>query len=253
MADAIVDAIIEAIEEHIASTHSERGDEAHAHVGDLGFCKRQTHARRSGKRMGKFDTETLWKFWSGLMLEKFVAEAVGKRMEVLRDVRIAMWPGPGRIDAKIVGEEYVPLAIEMIGHPDGVTQNAVIEVKSTEFFKQQKPPYARILPTIDRIKNNQQHYVYQTAAYALALQKPHAILVVVDRASLKYVVFRFDPRDAYKDVRDWMIAVLADTEPGQPEPAPRPPKQWMCAYCRYYDCKENVNPNNEKYDRAHAV
>lgn len=254
LGDSMRDAIDIAIDRGIANSHKDRGDEAHAHVGDLGFCRRQTWARRNGKRFGKFDTQTLFKFWAGLAIEAYLCDRANESISVLRDLRIAMWPGPGAIDAKLVGEEYEPTPFEMIGHPDGVTDDAVIEVKSTEFFKQARPPYARIPPTWDRVRTKQRHYVYQVCAYALALKKPYAVLIIVDRASLERVTFRFDPREFEDNVRNWMVSVLADTMRGEPEPEAAPPEDWQCAYCRYYACEENVNPqNDERNNRAKAV
>jgi hypothetical protein len=242
----MVDEFARAIDAYAHATFELRGDEACAHVKDLGSCDRQTWARRHGFE-GAFDSDTLRKFSLGFFVEDYILEALGVRMDLTHGLRLAMWPGFDGIEGQIVGEDYEPGDHEMVGHPDGVGDACVVEIKSTEFLVD-RTTYARILPTLASVQEHQRHYLLQCAAYALALAKPVGILVIVCRASGKYVVLQFDPHDYEAEVMLRMIQVFETTSAAVPMPPAEPPgwsfnkngASWMCKYCRFYSCEKNV-------------
>ena len=239
-------ALADAIDEYTLLLFPPRGDERHAHVKDIGSCDRQTWARRQGNEE-KFDADTLRKFVLGFACEDYALAAAASRQTVTTGVRLAMRPGFEGVVGRIVGADYIPTEFELVGHPDGVLDDAVVEVKSTEFLTSRNPPYERIIPTLETVVAKQFHYVLQTAAYALALNKRWGVLIIVCRASGKKTVLRLDPLQFERDVLSRMVEVLAYTGRDRPMPPAQPPAfsfngkgvSWMCKHCRFFDCEKN--------------
>lgn len=254
-ADALLRDLDTALHDDAWSVYHTREDWQHGHVADLGSCDRQTAMRRQGFAALPHDDATLGMFEAGLWYEERMMRAFAREIpDLMRGIRIAMWPDLGHIGSKIVDESYLPQAWEMLGHPDGVTvaRGAVIEAKSTAFWNFRPP-------TFEWVFENKRQWVYQTAAYALALRKPLGILSIVCRGTNQSVRFALDPRTYEATIAARMVDVLATTVPDKPIPEPTLPQwsyklnkktgvrdtvSWFCKYCPYAQCDLNPRHTN---------
>jgi hypothetical protein len=218
-----------------------RGDENLLHVSDLAGCDLATWQRWHGNAADVHDPDTLRKFFLGFAVEDHVLTGIGRETPIDLGVRVALWLDFEGIVGKLVPEDYVPGPREFIGHPDGVTADAVLEVKSTEFFTQRVPPFARIVPqTEDDLAH---HYRIQASAYALALGKPRAIVIVLCRASGIVTSIAFDPQ-RYVDEIEGRMRALLDARAAATPPHPtlhastlnKKGESWLCKYCAYTAC-----------------
>lgn len=256
--EALVRDIRAALHDDAVASHQPRGDEAHAHVADLGGCDTATAMRRRGYARQPHDDKTLRLFEAGLWYEERKLRAIQRTIpDIVRGVRVAMWPDLGGIGAKIVDEHYTPEWWEMIGHPDGVSaaRQAVAEIKSTASY---------FSPTLQWVYDNKRQWIYQVAAYALALRKPLGVLIFEHRSGMhdEDAVVWLDPRDYEEAILSRMTSVLATT-PDNPIPQPHLP-EWsfklnkktgvresvstFCKYCDYLQCALNPRHNNGRVD-----
>ena len=223
-----------------------RGDENHLHVSDLFGCDRATHARIVDNDFEPVDANTAFKFRMGNDVEEDVRAsfldqyATGKK--------IAMWLDWDGIQGQIVPEDYVAAPSEIIGHPDAIADDAVIEIKSVVLYKVMHPPWNYVVPQSE--EDLSRWHRIQVAAYALALRKERAVVFEACRASGERKAIEFDP----EHLRPWItnrmqemfnnVALSVD----RPEPTlhdftlDRKGNSWLCKYCRYAGCEQNVNP-----------
>jgi len=214
-----------------------RGDEHHYHVSDLSGCDRATWARFNGL-LREYDADTYRKFLDGHDIEnRHLAAIARSRPDLLLGMRVALRLDFGFIEGKYVDEAYEPKPGEIIGHPDGVLEDAVIECKSTEFKTDRNNGWARIVPVTP--KELQWHYAIQAATYALALDKPKAIVIIECRASGKITGISFNPKD-YADEIKTRIRILLGIQKNSPKPGPRlhidtinqrTGQSWLCKNC----------------------
>lgn len=216
-----------------------RGDELAHHVADLSGCARETWARFKGLQ-APLDADTARKFEMGIDCEnRIVAKLLRDYPDLRLGLRVALWIGlEGLIEAKIVPDDYEPLSYEFIGHPDGVTDDAVIEIKSTEFLIA-RSTWERIVPVAP--EQLLWGYKMQAAAYALALCRPRAIIIEQCRVTGMETVVEFDPATMRADVMARMRSLIKLT-PSSPKPEPtlhestinqKTKQSWLCKYCRF--------------------
>lgn len=224
------------IDQHSEATRDERGDEDSLHVSDLMGCDREIWARVQGKGpMLPFGPERLRTFLFGFSAEDFVIDAIRQHTPVDEDVRVEF-------------EGF------LIGHPDGVTEDAVLEVKTTEFLVDRKT-WQRIVPRVEA--DLALHYRIQTASYALALRKKRAFVIVICRATGLMAVIEIHP-EMYRDMIMQRVERLRnlqrfmefapDVMPDyylDPSTMNAKGESWKCKYCAFAGCPKNRNPLKE--------
>jgi hypothetical protein len=222
-----------------------RGDEQQRHVSDLCGCDRATWARMHGW-LSAFDPDTLRKFGIGFHVEGHIVSAIGRsRPDLILGARVVMRVGIDGIEGCVVSEEYQPHPWEIVGHPDGILDDAIIECKSTEFMVDRNNGYARIVPLT--VADLQWHYRIQAGAYALALGKPRCVVIIVCRASGQISAISFNPKLYETEIIERMHDVLAISEE-EPQPTlhrttinAKTGKSWLCKYCLYEACELNTH------------
>ena len=222
-----------ALDDHAAATRDIRGDEDQFHVSDLTGCTRAIWARLTNKTLLPFSGDRLRTFLFGFRAEDFVIDAIRQITPV---------------------EEGVEALLDrfLIGHPDGVTDEAVLEVKSTEFLVDRQT-WQRIVPRLET--DLPMHYRIQASAYAIALDKPKAFVIVVCRATGMLAVIEIHPEKYRATINDHLKRLrglrlnleLGDHEMPEPYlPADtinkRTGESWMCKYCSFAACEKNRNP-----------
>jgi hypothetical protein len=215
-----------------------RGDELAHHVAHLSGCDREKYGGYKGWLV-PFDADTARKFEMGIDIEnRIIAKLIRDYPDIQLGLRVALWLGlESEIEGKIVTDDYKPRPYEIIGHPDGVTDDAVIEVKSTEFLIAPKT-WERIVPT--QPEQLPWGYKMQAAAYAIALCRTRAIIIQQCRVSGKESVIEFDPRSMLADLKARIRATIKITPSGAlPEPTLHESTinakglSWLCKYCRF--------------------
>src|SRR6516165_6413019 len=142
-------------------------------------CDREIWARITDQGpMLSFGPERLRTFLFGFRAEDFVLDAIRQHTPVEEGVRAVL-------------DNF------LVGHPDGVTDDAVLEVKTTEFLLD-RATWQRIVPRT--AADLQLHYCVQTAAYCLALKKPKGFVIVICRATGLMAVIEINPMDYYEAV-----------------------------------------------------
>lgn len=216
-----------------------RGDERFHHVAHLSGCAREVWAGFKFL-LTPFDADTARKFEEGHDIENRI---VGKLLRDYPDlqlgVKLVAWVNlEGVIEGRLVDEDYEPRPYEFVGHPDAVADDAVIEIKSTEFLLD-RSTWERIVPT--QPEHLQWHYKMQVAAYALALCRPRCIVIQQCRVSGLQSVIEFEAATMRADVMDRMREMIKVT-PNSPMPAPtlhestvnaKTKLSWLCKYCRF--------------------
>lgn len=222
--------------------HPPRGDEGDRHVADLAGCDRETWARFAGL-LDPHDPDTLRKFADGHDIENRMLTAIGRhRTDLVLGARVAFSIGFDGIEGRLVDDDYTPGPGEFIGHPDGVLDDMIIECKSTEFMVNRSAGFSRIVPTT--AKELQHHYKIQAGAYALALGKKRAIVIIECRASGMTTAISFKPELYADEIKQRMRAVL-DIGDDEPEPTlhestfNKSGQSWLCKYCRFAGCEHN--------------
>lgn len=216
-----------------------RGDEAHHHLGRISGCLREEWA---GKKflLSPFDADTARKFEEGHDIEnRIVTKLLRDYPDLQLGVKLVAWVNlEGLIDGRLVDEDYEPRPYEFVGHPDAVTDDAVLEIKSTEFLLDRQT-WERIVPT--QPQDLQWHYKMQVAAYALALCRPRCIVIQQCRVSGMESVIEFDAASMRADVIARMRAfVRVNADSPMPEPTlhestinAKTKLSWLCKYCRF--------------------
>jgi len=238
--------LIALLDQFARDLNPSRGDEQYYHVSDLSGCDRATWARFRGL-LRDHDADTYRKFLDGHDIENRHLAAIARvRPDLALGLRVAMRYEFGFIEGKIVDEAYEPKPGEILGHPDGVLEDAVIECKSTEFMTD-RATWARIVPiTPEQLA---WHYKMQAGAYALALNKPKAIVIIECRASGKITGISFNPREMENEIKT-RIRMLLGVHKDAPKPSPRlhidtintkTGQSWLCKYCLIP--KEHCNLN----------
>lgn len=243
--------LTDVLDQFIRDMNPPRGDEHVPHVADLSGCDRATGARYQGL-LAPFDADTLRKFKMGNDIENDVLTAIGRhRPDLILGMRVAISIGLDGVEGHIVDDDYVPRPDEIVGHPDGVLPELLLEVKSTEFMSERTPPYQRIVPV--SVKELQHHFQVQAGAYALGLGIKRAVVIIQCRASGIESGISFDPRTMETEICDRIRAVLAIKRNGTlPEPTlhastinAKTGLSWLCKHCLVpkEHCKLNVrNP-----------
>lgn len=216
-----------------------RGDERFHHLGRIAGCVREEWAGFKFL-LTPFDAETARKFEEGHDIEnRIVTKLLRDYPDLQLGVKLVAWVNlEGLIEGRLVDEDYEPRPYEFVGHPDGVTDDAVIEIKSTEFLLD-RSTWERIVPT--QPDDLQWHYKMQVSAYALALCRPRAIVIQQCRVSGLQSTIEFDPATMRADVIARMRAFVRVTA-DSPMPAPtlhestvnaKTKLSWLCKYCRF--------------------
>lgn len=254
-------AVEKALDQHYARKHPHRGDEQYLHVTDLGGCDRETWARRRFFRLGyvtrlrhtgekpeylpDFDGDTHRKFDFGFHVEHETVDGLDAvERPILTGLKTAIRATLDGVEGRIVAEAYVPAGDELLGHPDGVAPETMLEVKSTEFHLDRKT-WERIVPDLPLVKEKSKHYLLQGSAYGLAFNKPYGLLIIECRTSGKVAVVPFNPLDYEADVLARIfVAVEVTAQERMPEPSLgawtfNNGKSWLCKYCRFIGCEFN--------------
>lgn len=229
--------VIALLDQFARDSNPPRGDEQLRHVSDLAGCDRATWARFRNL-LGGYDADTLRKFGMGFDVENRVLTAIGRYApDLVLGANVAMSIGFDGIEGRIVGDDYAPRSDEIVGHPDGILDGAIIECKSTEFMTDRQS-YTRIVPVTR--EQLQHHYKLQSGAYALALGKLRAVVIIQCRASGAITAISFDPREFEAEITQRIRAVLAISAGGNmPEPTLHPStlnkagQSWLCKYCLF--------------------
>jgi hypothetical protein len=241
----------EALDAFAVAQHPARGDERYLHASDLGKCDRETWARRTAhpKYDGRIDANTARIFSEGYEIEDRVLKglnAAGAGFE--RGVRVAASiHGFASIGGAVVGEAYVPEARDVLGHPDGVNEDTLLEVKSTKTFYGGPP-------TLRDVEAQSKQYLLQSSTYALALGKPRGLLIVESKATGEQSHLPFDPRayegDVVRRIIEAQYTTTLDVEPPptlHPWTYRRDGTSWLCDYCQYFGCKFNTRRLQHEY------
>jgi hypothetical protein len=236
------------LDRHAIETTPARGDEHALHVADITGCDRATYARIVFGDQEPVDRHTAYKFELGNQTEAY-AKAAHRHRNWQMHSKVVMYLDWDGLHGRFASEDEIPDPDTgmILGHPDAVATDAVIEFKSTEFFQIPHPPWSRKVPqTEDEIPVQ---YRLQCAAYALALGKTQCLLAVFCRASgLEYYI-TFDPEHYRKRIEDRIPQMLnAMRSPSLPLPQlpdwsiNKRGTSWLCRYCRFAGCQANVNP-----------
>lgn len=230
--------VIALLDQFARDSNPARGDEHLRHVSDLAGCDRATWARFH-KLLVDHDPDTLRKFGMGFDVESRILTPLAKHCpDLVMGANVAMSIGFDGIEGRIVPDDYVPRIDEIVGHPDGILDGAIIECKSTEFMVNRQD-YSRIVPVTG--KELAHHYKIQSGAYALALGKPRAVVIIQCRASGIITAISFNPKDCEKEITERMRAVLAiRAEAPMPKPTlhestfnKKTKQSWLCKYCLF--------------------
>jgi hypothetical protein len=221
----VSDAIRESLSAHFKSLIDERDDWKAAHVSDCYGCLYAVHARRSAdaKPVEEREPEACLKMHLGTVIEEIVADGLGDGSVIKRGERIA-WNPKTLACKRNVDEDYTPEADEIIGHMDltidvpGVGE-VLGEIKSTAFFNGRVP------------KEPSPHYVDQASTYATAINADAAFILIVDRASGRWVIFWLDLPALRDETIVRAIEVLEQTGPDAFPPPPVPRYDWQKKYC----------------------
>lgn len=225
------------LDQFIRDINPPRGDEHVPHVADLSGCDRAIGARYRDL-LEPFDADTLRKFKTGHDIENDVLTAIGRqRPDLVLGMRVAISIGLDGVEGHIVDDDYVPRPDEIVGHPDGVLPEFVIEVKSTDLLTERTPPYQRIVPVT--VEDLQHHFMVQAGAYALGLGITRALVIIQCRGSGIESGISFDPRTLENEICARIRAVLAITHEGPLPKASLPfdtinaktGKSWLCKHC----------------------
>jgi len=199
-------------------------------------CDRATWARMQDKGPWvPFGADRLRTFTFGFCAEDFVIDAIRQHTPI---------------------EEGVQVTLEgfLVGHPDGVTEDEIIEVKTTEFLMDRQT-WTRIVPR--HPDDLSLHYRVQAAAYAIALGKHTCIVVAICRASGQMAVVEFNPEDYRVAVMQRVnrlrrLKMQMDINPdAMPEPhlelstINKRGESWLCKHCAFTGCPKNRNPLKE--------
>lgn len=229
--------VIASLDEFIRDVHPPRGDEHLRHVSDLAGCDRETWARFKGM-LRPHDADTLRKFALGFDVENAILTAIGRtHPDLILGARVALSIGLDGIEGAIVDDAYQPRPDELVGHPDGILDGTILEIKSTEFMTERTPPYHRIVPL--SADDMQHHYAIQAGAYALALGKQRVIVIIQCRASGIVSAISFDPRKYEDEIMERIRDVTAISLDEKPQPKlhlstinAKTGQSWLCKYCR---------------------
>jgi len=206
------------------------------HVSDLSDCSRAVWARRNGIVMEPYNDDTYRKFDMGLDAE----ERVGKVLD--------------RLTGYVIERQHVHHLGDSIGHSDFLAvcladpqKSFVVEVKTTTFFpKMINGKRTRVEPKKEEV---QWHYRIQAASYALDVNFPKFVLIIICRDSGMMAEHEYNTED-YREYVEEMLAEKANlTKLGDPMPPASPPKEtfnhkgksWRCSYCSFSACEKNEN------------
>lgn len=213
-----------------------RGDEHHLHVSDIFGCTRATYARVYAGDHLPPDAGTARKWYFGHRAEEFAMNALrwrGKPVELQTTVALSL--DFGGLIGRMVEPEYEPQPHEFLGHPDGVTEHELIEVKSSWSYT--------VAKNVDDLPL---HYKLQASCYALALDRPVCVIPIVywRYPEAEIPIFEFDP-EQYRDAIIERMAIVLAAMQSHRLPTPNIPDgmNWLCKYCRYAGCQRNLNPN----------
>ena len=222
------------IEAHLRGLITDRDDTTFAHVSDCFGCDYATWKRRRGESSGERRTsEQCLKMQLGVEIERFVCDALEAAYQdegfgVYRDYLVAWNPQTGAFNNRLglsPTRSGPDAQNEIVGHIDLVAwcdgkPHTVIECKSASYLRG-KPPTA---PS--------QHYVEQTAAYAIAVGATQAGIIIVCRESGRIAGpfwLDLDALEAPTIAR--AKEVLERTNPEAEAPEPKPRYGWQPKYC----------------------
>ena len=240
MISAPSDDLILAIDAHLRSLITERGDEQFAHVSDCFGCDRAVWERRQpGFVPRERDAQACLKMQLGVEIERHVCDGLQADYEargwlVTRDAAMAWDPNEGRGSAEIVNEQTSwALENEMVGHIDlGAEEKPnhngarhVLEIKSTSFLKGRVP----LEPS--------PHYVEQAATYGIAVGATHCGIIIVCRESGRIAGPFWLDLDALEFATiERAKQVIEATHPDAFPPEAKPRYAWQPRYCLVGDC-----------------
>ena len=222
------------IEAHLQTLMTERGDEHLCHVSDVFGCDFASWSRRQpGFKPALRDSKACLKMQLGNDIERYVCDALQLHYEaqgyvVRRDYALAWNPKLGQgcaVHART--EEPFPAFADtrdsIFGHVDLFADRGhriVIECKSTSYLRGKVPDAP------------QQHYVEQTATYAIALGATQAGIIIVCRESGRIAGpfwLDLDALEAQTIARAKEVIERTNPEAFPPEAQPR--YSWQPKYC----------------------
>jgi len=248
-----VEAVRERLDAYVCALHPARGDEQHLHVADLGSCDRETWARRHAFTppdfLPGFNAETHEKFEMGFDFERHVFEALGD--DVATGVRVAIRIDfKGHVIGRVVDESYEPEPDEVVGHPDGVADDTVLELKTTEF--RMDKAWKRIIPDEGYLYAHSRHYLLQCGTYALALGREYGLLALKCRTSGKKALVQFNPLVYQDEIVARIRQARRNTHNGtMPWPTlgewtfSTKGESYLCKFCHFKACTFNRAPESE--------
>ena len=242
MISAPSDDLILAIDAHLRSLITERGDEQFAHVSDCFGCDRATWERRQPGFVPKNNrgAEACLKMQLGVEIERHVCDGLTEFYEaqgygIYRDYYLVWNPQDGR-GSYNHGFGLSPTRSkpdernEIIGHVDLIAwrdgkPGTVIEVKSTSFLKGRVPA------------EPSEHYKIQAATYAIAVGATHCGIIIVCRESGRIAGPFWLDLDALEFATiERAKQVIEATHPDAFPPEAKPRYAWQPRYCLVGDC-----------------